>query len=330
MTVTIGRRELLAALGGAAAAWPLAARAQQSGKLQTIGFMGQSTRSAASEWVAPFVQRLRELGRIEGRTVTIEYRWAEGREERIAQIAAEFVRLKVDIVVTSGTPEVLAAKQATSVIPIVFATAGDPVANGLIDSLARPGGNVTGLSLQSNDIAGKRLGLLREVVPGLGRLAILANVSNPFSVLELGETRAAARMLGLEADSLEIRQGEDIATAFEAVKGRAEAVYVCTDGLVNANRIRINTLALAARLPTMHGYRDYVEAGGLMSYGANLPDLFRRSADYVDKILRGAKAGDIPVEQPTKFDLAINLTTAKALGLKIPESFLLRADEVIE
>ena len=330
MTVTIGRRELLAALGGAAAAWPLAARAQQSGKLQTIGFMGQSTRSAASEWVAPFVQRLRELGRIEGRTVTIEYRWAEGREERIAQIAAEFVRLKVDIVVTSGTPEVLAAKQATSVIPIVFATAGDPVANGLIDSLARPGGNVTGLSLQSNDIAGKRLGLLREVVPGLSRLAILANVSNPFSVLELGETRAAARMLGLEADSLEIRQGEDIATAFEAVKGRAEAVYVCTDGLVNANRIRINTLALAARLPTMHGYRDYVEAGGLMSYGANLPDLFRRSADYVDKILRGAKAGDIPVEQPTKFDLVINLTTAKALGLQVPPTLLARADEVIE
>ena len=330
MTVTIGRRELLAALGGAAAAWPLAARAQQSGKLQTIGFMGQSTRSAASEWVAPFVQRLRELGRIEGRTVTIEYRWAEGREERIAQIAAEFVRLKVDIVVTSGTPEVLAAKQATSVIPIVFATAGDPVANGLIDSLARPGGNVTGLSLQSNDIAGKRLGLLREVVPGLGRLAILANVSNPFSVLELGETRAAARMLGLEADSLEIRQGEDIATAFEAVKGRAEAVYVCTDGLVNANRIRINTLALAARLPTMHGYRDYVEAGGLMSYGANLPDLFRRSADYVDQILRGAKAGDIPVEQPTKFDLVINLTTAKALGLQVPPTLLARADEVIE
>ena len=330
MTVTIGRRELLAALGGAAAAWPLAARAQQSGKLQTIGFMGQSTRSAASEWVAPFVQRLRELGRIEGRTVTIEYRWAEGREERIAQIAAEFVRLKVDIVVTSGTPEVLAAKQATSVIPIVFATAGDPVANGLIDSLARPGGNVTGLSLQSNDIAGKRLGLLREVVPGLGRLAILANVSNPFSVLEWGETRAAARMLGLEADSLEIRQGEDIATAFEAVKGRAEAVYVCTDGLVNANRIRINTLALAARLPTMHGYRDYVEAGGLMSYGANLPDLFRRSADYVDKILRGAKAGDIPVEQPTKFDFIVNLTTAKALGITVPLTLQASANEVIE
>ena len=323
------RRKFITLLGGAAA-WPLAAHAQQSGKLQTIGFMGQSTRSAASEWVAPFVQRLRELGWIEGRTVTIEYRWAEGREERIAQIAAEFVRLKVDIVVTSGTPEVLAAKQATSVIPIVFATAGDPVANGLIDSLARPGGNVTGLSLQSNDIAGKRLGLLREVVPGLSRLAILANVSNPFSVLELGETRAAARTLGLEADSLEIRQGEDIATAFEAVKGRAEAVYVCTDGLVNANRIRINTLALAARLPTMHGYRDYVEAGGLMSYGPNFPDLFRRAADFVDKILRGTKPGDLPVEQPTKFDLVINITTAKALGLEVPPTLLARADEVIE
>ena len=330
MTVTIGRRELLAALGGAAAAWPLAARAQQSGKLQTIGFMGQSTRSAASEWVAPFVQRLRELGWIEGRTVTIEYRWAEGREERIAQIAAEFVRLKVDIIVTSGTPEVLAAKQATSVIPIVFATAGDPVGNGLIASLARPGGNVTGMSLQSNDTAGKRVELLREVVPSLRRLAILANVGNPFSVLELGEAQAAARALGLEVDTLEIRRPEDIAPAFEALKGRAQALYVCADGLVNANRIRINTLALSVRLPTIHGYRDYVEAGGLMSYGANLPDLFRRSADYVDKILRGAKPADIPVEQPTKFDLVINLTTAKALGLDVPSSLLARADEVIE
>ena len=328
MTAKMKRRDFITLLGGAAA-WPLAARAQQPA-LPTIGYLGTATPATQGQWAAAFVQRLRELGWIDARTVVVEYRWAEGRDERFAEIAAEFVRRKVDVIVTSGTPQVLAAKQATSVIPIVFATAGDPVANGLIDSLARPGGNVTGLSLQSNDIAGKRLGLLREVVPGLGRLAILANVSNPFSVLELDETRAAARMLGLETDSLEIRQGEDIATAFEAVKGRAEAVYVCTDGLVNANRIRINTLALAARLPTMHGYRDYVEAGGLMSYGANLPDLFRRSADYVDKILRGAKAGDIPVEQPTKFDLIINLTTAKALGLEIPLTLLARANEVIE
>ena len=324
------RREFITLLGGAVAAWPLAARAQQPGRLRTIGFLGQSTRSAASEWVAAFVQRLRELGWMEGRTITIEYRWSEGREERFAEIAAELVRLKVDVILTSGTPEVLAAKQATSVIPIVFATAGDPVGNGLVASLARPGGNVTGMSLQSNDTAGKRLELLREVVPSLRRLAILANVGNPFSVLELGEAQAAARALGLEVDTLEIRRPEDIAPAFEALKGRAQALYVCADGLVNANRIRINTLALSVRLPTIHGYRDYVEAGGLMSYGANLPDLFRRSADYVDKILRGAKPADIPVEQPTKFDLVINLTTAKALGLDVPSSLLARADEVIE
>jgi putative tryptophan/tyrosine transport system substrate-binding protein len=311
VAIQMGRREFVATLGGAAA-WPLAARAQQSGKLQTIGFSGQSTLSAESELVAAFTQRLRELGWIEGRTVTIVYRWVEGREDRFAEVADEFVRLKVDVIVTSGTPEVLAAKQATSVIPIVFARVGDPVANGLVASLARPGGNVTGLSVQSNELAGKRIELLREVVPSLRRVAILANVGNPFSVLELGESQAAARTLGLQVDTLEIRRAEDIAPAFEALKGRAEALYVCTDGLINANRIRINTLALGARLPTMHGYRDYVEAAGLMSYGPNLPDLFRRSADYVDKILRGAKAGDIPVEQPTKFDLIINLTTAKS------------------
>ena len=324
------RREFTTLFGGAAVAWPLAARAQQAGKLPTIGFLGQSTRSAASEWVAAFVQRLRELGWMEGRTITIEYRWSEGREERFAEIAAELVRLKVDVILTSGTPEVLAAKQATSVIPIVFATAGDPVGNGLIASLARPGGNVTGMSLQSNDTAGKRVELLREVVPSLRRLAILANVGNPFSVLELGEAQAAARTLGLEVDTLEIRRPEDIAPAFEALKGRAQALYVCADGLVNANRIRINTLALSVRLPTIHGYRDYVEAGGLMSYGANLPDLFRRSADYVDKILRGAKPADIPVEQPTKFDLVINLTTAKALGIAVPLPLSGRADEIFE
>src|SRR6516165_10632921 len=329
MTVTIGRRELLAALGGAAA-WPLASRAQQPRKLQTIGFMGQSTRSAASEWVAPFVQRLHELSWIEGRTVAIEYRWAEGREERIAQIAAELVRLKVDIIVTSGTPEVLAVKQATSVIPIVFATAGDPVATHLVDSLARPGGNVTGLSVQSNELAGKRIELLREVVPSLRRLAIMGNVDNPLVALEMGEVQAAAGKVGLEVVTLEIRRAQDIVPAFEALKGRSEALYVCTDALANTNRIPINILAVGARLPTMHGSRDYVEAGGLMSFGANWPDQFRRSADYVDKILRGAKPADIPVQQPTKFDLVVNLTTAKALGLRIPPTLLARADEVIE
>ena len=256
------RREFITLLGGAAA-WPLAARAQQPGKVPTIGFSGQSTRSAESELVAAFTQRLRELGWIEGRTVAIEYRWAEGREERFAQIAAELVRLKVDVIVTSGTPQVLATKQATSVIPIVFARAGDPVASGLVASLARPGGNLTGLSSQSADVAGKRLELLREVVPSLRRVAILANVANPISVMELSEAQSAARTLGLEFDALEIRRAEDIVPAFEALKGRAEALYVCPDGLVDANKIRINTLALGARLPTMHGYREYIEAGGL-------------------------------------------------------------------
>jgi putative tryptophan/tyrosine transport system substrate-binding protein len=324
------RREFITLLGGAAT-WPLTARAQQPAKLPTIGFLGQSTRSAASEWVAAFVQRLRELGWIENRTVAIDYRWVEGREERFAEFAAEFVRLKVDVIVTSGTPAVLASKHATSVIPIIFATAGDPVGNNLVASLAQPGGNVTGLSLQMGDLAGKRLELLREVVPGLRRVAIMANVGNPFSVLELGEVQAAAGTLGLELVTLEIRHAQDISyPAFEALKGRSEALYVCTDALINTNRIRINILAVGARLPTMHGSRDYVEAGGLMSYGPNFPDLFRRAADYVDKILRGTKPGNIPVEQPTKFDLIINLTTAKVLGLAIPETFLLRANELIE
>jgi putative tryptophan/tyrosine transport system substrate-binding protein len=325
----VRRRQFIGLLGGVAA-WPRAARAQQPGKLRTIGFSGQSTRSAESELVAAFTQRLHELGWIENRTVVIEYRWSEGRAERFVQIAAEFVRLNVDVIVTSGTPQVLATKQATSVIPIVFARVGDPVANGIVASLARPGGNVTGMSVQSDELAGKRIEILREVVPSLRRVAILANFDNPFSMLELGEAQAAARTLNVEFDTLEIRRAEDITHAFEAIKGRAEALYVCPDGLVNANRIRINTLALGARLPTMHGYRDYVEAAGLISYGPNLPDLYRRAADHVDRILRGANPGDIPVEQPIKFDLIINLTTAKALSLTIPESLLLRANELIE
>jgi putative ABC transport system substrate-binding protein len=323
------RRAFITFLGGAAA-WPVAARAQQTQKLPTIGFLGSSTASAESQRVAAFVQRLRELGWIEGRTVAIEVRWAEGRNERYADIAAEFVRLKVDVIVTQGTATVIAARQATSVIPIVFAGAADPVGNDLVASLARPGGNVTGLSNQSTDLAAKRLELLREIVPAFGRVAIMGNVGNPAIVLEMREVQAAARMLGLEVAILEIRRAEDIASAFPALQVRADALYVAADPLLGTNRIRINTLALGARLPTMHDFREYVEAGGLMSYGPNLVDVFRRSADFVDKILRGRKPGDIPVEQPTKFDLVVNLTTAKALGLTISESFLSRADEVIE
>jgi putative tryptophan/tyrosine transport system substrate-binding protein len=319
MTPEVKRREFIMLLGGAAA-WPFTARGQQPGKLPTIGYLGSATPASQGQWVAAFVQRLRELGWIDGRTIAIEYRWAEGRTERAAEIAAEFVRRKVDVIVTSSTAGAVAAMQATSVIPIIFAAAGDPVGTGLVASLSRPGGNVTGLSIQQTDLAAKKLELLREVVPSLRRLAILANVDAP----------STGRTLGLEVITLEIRRGEDIVPAFEALNGRAEALYVVIDPLVNIHRVRINTLALAARLPTMHTFREGVEAGGLMSYGANFPDLFRRAADFVDKILRGAKPGDLPVEQPTKFDLIINLTTAKALRLEVPSTLLARADELIE
>jgi putative ABC transport system substrate-binding protein len=325
------RREFITLLGGAAAvgALPLDARAQQAGKLPTVGFLGTTTQAAWGPWTAAFVQRLRELGWIEGRTVTVEYRWAEGRSERYAEIAAEFVRLNVDVILTAGAA-VPALKQVTSLIPIVFTINSDPVGEALVASLARPGGNITGLSSQATDVAGKRLELLREVLPGFRRLALLGNVGVAGSVQEMGEVQTAARTLGLEVATLEIRRAEDIAPAFQVLKGGAEALYVVGEALMNTSRVQINTFALAARLPTIASNRDFVGAGALMSYGPNFPDLFRRAAEYVDKILRGAKPANMPVEQPTKFDLVVNLTTAKALGLKIPETFLLRADEVIE
>ena len=301
------RREFITLLGGAAAAWPLAASAQQP-PMPVIGFLDSQSRTFADVVLPASLGRgtrgalHRDCGRIHP---------AQGRCH-------------------CGTPATMALMQATSVTPIVFATAGDPVGNKLVASLARPGGNVTGLSVQSADIAGKRLELLREVVPGLVRVAIMGNVDNPFTVLELDEVRTAAGKLGLEVATFGIRRAQDIVPAFEALKSRSEALYVCTDALAGTNRIRINILAVGARLPTMHGSRDYVEAGGLMSYGANYPSLFRRSADYVDKILRGAKPASLPVEQPTKFDLIINLTAAKALGLTVPASLLAVADELIE
>ena len=324
------RREFITLLGGVAAAWPLAARAQQATKLPTVGFLGTITPAVQIRWTEAFVQRLRELGWIEGRTIAIEFRWAEGRGERAAEIVAEFVQQKVDVIIAGGTEYVLAAKQATSVIPIVFPNIGDPVGSGLVAGLARPGGNATGLSIKGTDTAGKRVELLRDVIPSLRRLAIMANVDNSAVVLEMRQAQAVARTLGLEVTTLEIRGAEDIVPALEALKSRPDALYICPDPLTNTHRVRINTLALSTRLPTISGVREQVEAGGLMSYGPNFPDLFRRAADFVDKILRGTKPGDIPVEQPTKFDLLINLTTAKALGLTIPPSLLARADEVIE
>jgi putative ABC transport system substrate-binding protein len=322
------RREFITLFGGAVA-YPLAARAQQPGKLPTIGMLSTGTALIWSPWIAAFVGRLRELGWTDGRTVAIEYRYGEGRRERFAEIAAEFVRLKVDVIVTAGSA-VSAVKQATSSIPIIFAVANDPVGGGLVASLSRPGGNVTGLSVQATDLAGKRLGLLREVVPGFRRLAILANAGYPDAVLEMAEVEAVARGLGFYVIRLEIRRAEDIAPAFEGLKHQADALYVVVEGLVNTNHTRITTLALAARLPTMFGNRAYVIAGALMSYGPNFPDMFRLTANYVDRILRGAKPADLPVEQPTKFDLVINLTTAKALGHTVPPSLLALADEVIE
>jgi putative ABC transport system substrate-binding protein len=321
------RRKFMTLLAGGAAALPLAAHAQQPARLPTIGFLAPTAPAAG--WIAAFLQRLHELGWTEGHNVTIEYRWAENRPERFAEFAAEFVRLKVDVIVTGGTAVVLALKRATPTIPIVFSSAGDPVGIGIVTSLARPGGNVTGLSVMNSDLAGKRLELLREVFPALRRLAVMANAGVPDAMVELGEVQAIAKTIGLEAMPLEIRRAEDVSPAFESIKG-ANALYVCGDPLVLDNRVRINTLALDARLPTMHGLRDQVESGGLISYGVSFPDLFRRSADFVDKILRGVKPADIPVEQPTKFDLAVNLKTAKALGLTIPEIFLVRADIVIE
>jgi putative tryptophan/tyrosine transport system substrate-binding protein len=276
------------------------------------------------------VQRLRELGWVEGRNVAIEYRWAEGRSERYTEIAAEFVRLKVDVIFTHGTPATILVKQTTSLIPIVFTVVGDPVGTGIVATLARPSGNVTGQSSLTPDLAAKRLELFRDVVPRLRRLGIFGNIDNSTVVLEIAELQAAVRTLGLEAATFGIRRAEDIVPAFETLKSRTDALYVAGDPIVLTNGVRINILAVGARLPTIYGGREYVTTGGLMSYGPNYPDLYKRAADYVDKILRGAKPGDIPVAQPTKFDLIINLTTAKALGLDLPPSLLARADEVIE
>jgi putative ABC transport system substrate-binding protein len=327
------RRAFITLIGGAAAApsllWPLGARAQQPGKLPTIGFLGASTPSGWAPWTAAFLQRLRQLGWTEGRTVAIEYRWAEGHSERYADIAAELVQLNVDVIVTVGSA-VLAAKQVTSTIPIVFAIAVDPLGTGMVASLARPGGNATGISVQSTELAGKRLEILREALPDLTRLAIIGDVDYAGTVLEISQVQVAARQFGIHLDVLEIRRAADIAPAFKALKSRAQALYVCPSALVNANYARINTFAMGTRLPAFHASRDFLGAGGFMSYGSNYADQFRHAAEFVDKILRGTKPADLPVQQPTKFELVINLGTAKALGLQIPDKLLALADEVIE
>jgi putative ABC transport system substrate-binding protein len=321
------RREFITLLGGAAAAWPLAADAQQ--KVPVIGFLGTTSPSAWREPIAAFERRLGELGWIPGRTITIDYSWTEGRNEQARAIAEAFVQRKVAIIVAGGNA-VAAAMQATTSIPIVFPVAVDPLGSGFVASLSRPGGNVTGLSLQGGDVAGKRLQMLREIVPGLRRLAIMVNVAYPAARNELAECQAAAHALGLESTLMELRRPEDIATTFDALGGGGDALYVVSDALTNTNYAGIASLALSARLPTMFGTTDSIHSGGLMAYGPNLPDLFRRAGDYVDKILRGTKPGDIPVEQPTRFTFVLNLATAKALGLAAPPTLLGLADEVIE
>jgi ABC-type uncharacterized transport system substrate-binding protein len=325
----VKRREFITLLGGSAVAWPLAARAQQTGKLPTVGYLGPGTREPDTQRVGAFLQRLRELGWIEGRNILIEQRWADNRFERFSEIANDLVRLKVDVILTTGSVA-LAIKQETAAIPVVFAVDADPVGRGLVASLARPGGNITGLSVQSVELVGKRLELLREIMPEARRLGVLVNAGFSGSMQEAAATQATAETLRLEPVLLAIQRKEDIAGVFKSLKDRVDALYVCGDPLVGANRLQINVLAVGARLPTIHSTREYAEAYGLASYGVSYPELFRRSADYVDKILRGSKPAELPVEQPTKFEFVINLTTARALGLTIQESLLLRADAVIE
>jgi len=322
----IRRRQFITLLGGAAV-WPLAARAQQP--IAMVGFLG-SEPSTEQPRVDAFVKRLHELGWIEGQTVAIESRWSEGRAERFAEIASEFVRLKAAVIVTTGAGPVSAVRRATQVIPIVFAIATDPVGTGLVASLERPGGNVTGLSYMGTDLAAKRVQLLRAILTTLRRIAVMAYNGAPGAMLELREVQVTAGKVGLEAISVQITAADQIAQAIAGLQDRADALYVCPDPLILANRALIISSAFSARLPTLFGEREFVDAGGLMSYGPNVPDMFRRAAEIVDKILRGRKPADIPVEQPTKFELVLNLKTAKALNLDVPAQLQQLADEVIE
>ena len=324
------RRKFVALVGTTVATSPAKARAQQATKLPTIGFLLPNTPVLDSERVETFVRRMGELGWIEGQNVRMAYRWAEGRKDRFAEITAEFVSLKVDLIVSSGTVAIIAAKKATSVIPIVFAAVGDPVGNGLVASLAHPGGNITGFSLQATDLAAKRLQLLAEIVPGLHRLAIIANSDSPAAMTELREVEATAGAFKFEVVTLKIQSREDIGTAIAAIKDRAEALYVCNDPLMTTNRNAISDLAIGIHLPTAFLVREFVDAGGLLSYGPSFLALYRQTAEVADKILRGANPSDIPVQQATQFELFINHKTAKALGLTIPPSLLMRADKVIE
>ena len=330
MTVTIGRRELLAALGGAAA-WPLAARAQQSQRVPRLGVLLPGTPTSFAPRTKAFVEGLQDLGYVEGRTVAFEWKWGQDRVDQLPDLAAELVGSQVDVIVTGGTPATKAVKNATRTTPIVMAMVGDPVGGGLVESLGRPGGNASGLSIVATDLSGRRLQLLNEIVPGLSSVAVMSYGANPQSQIEVRETQIAARRLDLRLYSVPISADTSIENAFEKIKKEpVQALIVVTDPILYSQRSQILDLAAGSRLPAMYPYRAFAEAGGLISYAPNDRDVFRRAASYVDRILKGANPGDLPVEQPTKFELVINLKTAKALGLEIPRTLLALADEVIE
>jgi putative tryptophan/tyrosine transport system substrate-binding protein len=323
------RRKFMLLLGGFAVASTSGAYGQQSAKQPVIGFLVAGTQASHGAWVAAFAQRLSELGWTAGRNIKIEYRWAAGDIRQMTEFAIEFVQKKVDVIVTSAYG-VVAAKQATSTIPIVFAAYGDAVSNGIVGSLARPGGNVTGLSIQPRELSSKRLELLRDIIPNVRRLAALVNANYSGVAQEVIGIRTASAVLNIEANILEIQTADDIEAALATLAGQTDALYVYSEPLTNSNRHQIIRAATAAKIPTIFGFREFVDAGGLISYGPDFTDLFKRAAEFADKILRGAPPADMPVQQPVKFDLIINLKAAKAIGLKISETVLTRADEVIE
>jgi putative ABC transport system substrate-binding protein len=324
------RRAFIRSVVSGLIAAPLAARAQQAGKVHRIGFLGNSTPAHEANLVGPFREGLRELGYVEGRNILIEYRWAEGKYERFPALIRELIALKVDVIVTAGTPASLAVKKATTSIPLVMVAVGDPVGTGIVASLAQPGGNITGLTSLSPNLEGKRLELLREVAPGVSHIAVLWNSASPSQVIQEKEVQAAAQVLRMKVFSLGVQSPEEIENAFAAIlRERPGALLVLADRLFLHHRARIMDFAAKHGLPGVHAYRELVESGGLMSYGPSYASMHRRAAYYVDEILKGAKPAVLPVEQPSKFELVINLKAAKALGLTIPQTLLLRADEVI-
>jgi ABC-type uncharacterized transport system substrate-binding protein len=325
------RRDFITLIGAAATAWPFDVRAEQTGKIPRIGFLGNSTAALEANLIGPFRDGFRELGYEEGHNITLEFRWAEGKYDRFPALIAELLAAKVDVLVTAGTPAALAVKKATSTVPLVFIAVGDPIGTGVVPSLARPGGNLTGLSSIAPDLEGKRLALLREIVPKLSHVAFFLNPANAFHTVSMRQARVAAQSLGIKLQPLEVRNSEDLDRAFASVvKEKPGALLILADRVFLHSRKRMMEFAIRQQLPSVNAYRELVEAGGLMSYGPSYEDMHRRAAGYVDKILKGAKPAELPIEQPTKFTLLINLKAAKALDLQIPPTLLARADELIE